>query len=57
MKYEDLVIGGEPKVAFDPGTELHGRLERGETVLRGTSIKMQPPVREPPWARVERIRL
>ena len=56
MKDEDPVVGGEPQVAFDPGAEFDGGGEGGKAVLRGTSIKVQAPVREPPGTRVERIR-
>ena len=57
MRYEDLVIGGEPQVAFDPGAEVHGSGKGGKAVLWGACIIVQAPVRESPWARIERIRL
>ena len=52
---EDLVIGGEAKVAFDPRAKLKRGGERRQTILDDRRRAMKPAMREPARAGIERI--
>jgi len=57
MEYENTVIGCETQVALDTGAELQRCGESDKAVLGKAGAIVQTPVREPFWARVERVRL
>ena len=48
---DDLVVGGQPQVAFDPGAELERGGEREQAVLGNAGAVMQPAMREARRAR------
>ena len=57
MKDEDPVVGGQAKIAFDPGTDFQ-RSSKGEQAVLGKSRAIvQAPVGEPLRTGVEGVRL
>ena len=57
VKHQDLVVGGQPQVAFDAGAELQRGGEGDQAVFGKRGAMVQPAMREPLSTGIERIRI
>ena len=56
MEDDDLIVGGEAEVALDPRARFKRRRERDQAVFDERRAVVNPAMREPVRARIERIR-
>ena len=62
VEHDDLVVGGEPQITFDPAAEFERRGESGQAVFGKAGAVMQASVRKtertrPKGIKIPRIRL